>query len=227
MRPRLRFTVLFALLAPLVAASVAHAQVVPTQPEIVDWNYNGLAVAAGSGCSGPGDTAFILPAENQLTVIFTGMHVGLTAGQGSNSAIKSCSIVVPAKIKQPDPTSFYYVAQLQETLQYGYVRTSLTNGKIAMASRFFNQPAGRIDVQIPTPGWPAFNAPLIERDDFSNIFVFNPGGGSCADDFAGNYVATISATATRSGQSQDIQIEVPGQDIRLSTVPIFGHKPCP
>ena len=141
MRSRTRFTALFALLAPLVAASVAHAQVVPTQPEIVDWNYNGLAVAAGSGCSGPGDTAFILPAENQLTVIFTGMHVGLTAGQGSNSAIRSCSIVVPAKIKQPDPTSFYYVAQLQETLQYGYVRTSLTNGKIAMASRFFNQPA--------------------------------------------------------------------------------------
>lgn len=222
MRPR--WSPLFALSIATLVASAARAQTVPTEPQIVDWDYNGQAVAAGSGCN-PSDTFFI-PSGNQLTIIFSGLHAELS-GPGSNSVIKSCSLVVPTRIKQPDPSSFFYVAQLQETVEYGYVRTAMTSGKIAMASRFFNQAAGRIDIAIPTPGEDPTNAPLVLRDDFSNIFVFNPTGQSCSDDFDGNYVATLSATATRSSASQDIKIEVPGQDIRLSTVPIFGQKPCP
>ena len=222
MRPRIAIP--FVVLATALVCSSARAQVVPTDPQIVDWNYNGQATANGSGCK-PADTAFIA-AGNQLTIVFGGMGLDLS-GPGANSAIRSCSIVVPAKVKQPDPNSFYYVAQLQETLSYGYVRTSMTSGRIAMMSRLFNQQAGNLSLTIPTPGENATNAPLIQRDSFSNIFVVNPTGAACGDDFEGNYVATISATAKRSGPSQEILIDVPGQDIRLSTNPFFGNQPCP
>lgn len=215
-------TAVFALFA--LASSPALAQIVTTQQQIVDWNYNGQATANGSGCK-PTDTAFIA-AGNELTVVFGGMGLQLS-GPGANSAIRSCSLVVPAKVKQPEPGTFFYVTQLQETLSYGYVRTSMTSGKISMMSRLFNQPAGSLSLNIPTPGEDPTDAPLIQRDSFSQIIVFNPSGQSCSDDFEGNYVATISATAKRSGATQEILIDVPGQDIRLSAVPFFGTQPCP
>ena len=123
---------ILALAAALFVASPASAL-----PQAITWNA-AKATANGSGCNAF-DTMFI-DAGDQITVVFANLGVELTGTwDDARVALSACSIVIPATVKKG-----WYLAELNQTMFYGYRRTDGTRGKVSFFARFFNYYVGGV-----------------------------------------------------------------------------------
>lgn len=191
-------------------ASFALAGAVQAAPQVVEWNHTRQASAGGSGCSRT-DTQFIATG-NQVSVIFSKLGVDLsgTAG-GRTTDLKKCNIVIPAKVR-----TGYYLAQLQQTITYGYNRTNNSDGKVSMVSSFYNQAAGKLERTIPTPGLNQFDEPWASASVTSNWRV-TP-GWCTSTDYEGNFKAQLSVSGYRRTVADSIVVQVDGHDIRFDAL---------
>lgn len=202
-------------LAGIVFASSAWAS------DIIQWNYNGQARALGSGCmkkpGRAGDTEFIT-AGNEVSVIFSRLGVELSGNGGRRAGKKTCRMAIPTKVR-----SGYYIGKLSQTITYGYERNSGTEGKIVVATSFYNQRAGKIVRKIPTPGLDQWSEPFAEAK-FKSYWRVRP-NWCLRRDYKGNFKANLAVNGYRRSTSRDIIIQIDGHDIRFEA---FG-KPllCP
>lgn len=178
--------------------------------QIIQWNYNGGANALGSGCNN-GDTDFI-EAGNEMSVIFSNLGVELSGWAGGKRlAKKTCRLIIPTKVR-----AGYYMAKLRQTMTYGYNRTAGTDGKISVVSKFYDQAAGYILRNVPTPGKDLWDEPWLEAQTSSNWLV-RP-GWCRRSDYMGNFKANLSVTGYRRSTNQDIVIQIDGHDIRFDAM---------
>lgn len=179
------------------------------QQQVIEWDTN-RAQALGTGCNQM-DTFFI-QAGNEVSVVFSTLGVELTGYMGgAKVARKNCRIVIPTKVR-----AGYYMGKLQQTLTYGYNRSGGTDGKIQVTTKFYEQNAGTIQKTIPTGGLDQYDAPFAEAKNSTTWRVLP--GWCTRHDYVGNYKAQFTVTGYRRSTSNDIIIQIDGQDIRFDAL---------
>ncbi|MBP6217225.1 MAG: DUF4360 domain-containing protein [Oligoflexales bacterium] len=188
----------------LVSASISAAA---QAQQVIEWNYNGQAIASGSGCTAA-DTHFI-SAGNEMSVIFSQLGVSLTGvADGARVAKKTCRIIIPTRVR-----TGYYIGVLQQSLTYGYERTSGTEGTVSAVSEFYNQAAGTLQRAIPTPGLNTWSVPSAQAAASSTWRVLP--NWCLRSDYVGNFKSNLTVNGYRTATNQDIVIQIDGQDIRF------------
>lgn len=183
--------------------------------QVIEWNYNGKARALGTGCrkvpGRTGDTEFI-EAGNEMSVIFSRLGVELTGHAGGKKvAKKTCRIIIPTKVR-----SGWYMAEMQQTLTYGYERTENTEGKVSLVSQFYNQSAGRIQQKIPTRGYDRYSEPFVQKSKTTRWRV-RP-NWCLRRDYKGNFKANLAVNGYRKSTSKDLVVQIDGHDIRFDAI---------
>jgi hypothetical protein len=186
------------------------------QEPIVEWNYNGKAKAHGSGCL-PGSFQ-IIPAGEEMSVIFSELGVDLQGRGGPKKQTKTCKLMIPLKI-----TKGYALKKLPQTLIYGYIREEGTSGEVSVESRYHNIHAGRSLQPVPTPGWDSLSAPFV---GFSFEKDFSKDSDYCRRDFSKVMLhVDLSVFGQREDFEQSIVVQSDGFDTRFDARAIV--EKCP
>jgi len=192
-----------------IAAAIATfggAEIANAQNAIIWEDYNGVAIGTGCKSFGANTDTAIIAAGNDLAIIFS--NLGVT---GPNQ-LKNCSARVPAIVQQG-----FYLAQLQQTITYGVVKTFGTTGKITTLASFFNQPVSSFSVTVPVV---AMNNPAVTQTKLDPIAVVSGCGGI----LRGLFRSDIAVGSQGAGQ---ITLTTQGLDLRYDIVLAFHLCPLP
>lgn len=185
---------------------VGGAKPASAQNAIIWEDFNGVAIGTGCKSFGPATDTAILAAGNDLAIIFS--NLGVT---GPNQ-LKNCSARVPAIVQQG-----FYLAQLQQTITYGVVKSFGTTGKITALASFFNQPVSSFSVNVPIA---ALNNPAVTQTKVDPIQVVS----GCAGVLRGLFRSDLAVGAQGSGP---ITLTTQGLDLRYDIVLAFFECPLP
>lgn len=188
-------------------APSAHAQFVP-----VDWDVdNALAIGNACNSTGPFPTAFFIAAGEDISVLFTSMGANLTPASAVNTVVNACLIRIPVTVDRE-----VKIDRLTQRVSWGYAKDFGTEAEVTSRGSFFRIPTSGVTEFVGT-GVQGVNAFIASEVD--DIF-FQP-GLFCGADRVGLLEIDLSVAARRNLASQDISVQIFGEDIRYEALADF------
>lgn len=189
-----------------LAVSIPAAAAVAPRPasaQAIIWHVDN-ALALGSGCSSTaGDTEFIA-AGNDVVVLFQNLDGN-----------KNCSVRIPATVREG-----FYLAELTQTIIYGYHKSSNASGAITALASIFNNPVASFN--IPIPVGPPNDVPVATRTRVTPILVVD----ACAGSLTGLYRSDL-ATTTAAPPNGFILLTLEGLALRYQITLAVSLCPLP
>ena len=180
----------------------------------IKWNYNDKGFAIGTGCNSKEGSyrevdTWIIEAHNDLSIIFSGLNINLDDSY-KRVARTTCKVRIPTLVRKG-----YYLADLHQTLTYGYTRTtSNSGGDIQLSTSFYNQRAGRFDIEIPHNDpddyWDGYG--VAEK---TSSWLVSSRRCSKKNAYRGMFQANLTASGWRGDLEGSILIQLDGQDLRF------------
>jgi hypothetical protein len=180
----------------------------------LEWNYNGQAVAVGQntpppppGCnSAEGDTS-IAVTGNEVSVVFTNMHLQLDASVPALSGRKNCHIVIPTRIAKG-----YYLGRLDQKLNYSIHKTTGSTGLIQSRASFFEVPLGTLKVEAAATDSGVMEGTMNAASGAEFPVDAATWCKTYKDKaFEGNLIVDVSLDALRTDANQLINLSVDGR----------------
>ena len=184
--------------------------------QVIKWD-DRRYVAAGNGCQKDVDT-FATSAGNEISFIMSSMGVDLTGSAGGKlTERKSCRLVVPTEVR-----AGYYLAELKQSVSFGYERAGTSDGKIAIYSQFYGNDLHPLEVNIPLPGQP-YSAPIATRHLVS-YWQVNPRWCSTTA-YRGNLKDGLVVSGWRKSTADSITLQADGYDVKFEAIgkPMLCH----
>jgi len=169
-----------------------------------DQNY----IAGGNDCQ-KNVSVFAITAGDEISFIMTDLGADLTGWSGGRTEErKHCTLIIPATVKQG-----WYLGKLTQRVLGGFVRTGNANGKITVASNFYNNRIRPLTVN--TRRYSSDNVPFFTKEN-RTYFQVNP--RYCLRDYRGLMRTNLVVTAKRNSTNDGIVIQADGYDLKFETV---------
>lgn len=176
--------------------------------EDVIWNYNGQAIATGTGCDPT--NAMVLTAGNEVTVVLTEISVNLGDEFAPNSARINCTVRIPVKIARG-----LYIGEVKHVIRYGITKSRNASGSFSARLAYLDAPALSFEDRFPV--YQRMDEPIIERVLSGDFRAMREKWCGRSTDTAGAVNLTLRLNASRSTTSEHIVIDGmrDGEGLRL------------
>lgn len=201
------------MLIRVVSTAVACALSTIALADAVVWNYNGQAVATGTGCntdpSNP-DT-FIVVAGEEVSVVFSKLGANLADEFSPLNMRHTCIVRLPMRVAKGN-----YIGELTQTFLYGITKSPRSNGSVAARATFFTFPAASFEDKFPTGT--QRDEPLLEKTIRNDYRIQASSWCTTNRAMEGEYKLNLAINAARASLADSIVVQVDGADIKFSAL---------
>lgn len=178
----------------------------------LEWNYNGQAVALGTGCNtDPANpNVHIVVAGEELSMVMDGFGVELSENTEANATRSACAVRVPIRVAPG-----YHLGRFVQNFLYDVEKSANASGSLTLRAAFFSLPAAQAERKF------AAGEVYDERSSRSSLSVdYSTASQSWCQlsrPVEGEYKLNMSLNAMRSSPSETISIQLEGSTIGVDS----------